>query len=68
MTSRPARIWFVEKRLGLDQNLELNKNFGLNTNLTYVSKLGEEGVAVYNYLYTSQTECHSVPDRDIFAK
>ena len=41
--------------------------FGLNTNLAYVSKLGEEGVVVYNYLFTSQRESHSVPDRDFFA-
>ena len=38
--------------------------FGLNTYLAYVSKLGEEGVVVYNYLFTSQRESHSVPDRD----
>ena len=41
--------------------------FGLNTNLAYVSKLGEEGVVVYNYLFTSQRESHSVPDSDFFA-
>ena len=41
--------------------------FGLNTNLVYVSKLGEEGLVVYDYLFTSQRECHFVPDRDFFA-
>ena len=41
--------------------------FGLNTNLAYQSKLGEEGLVVYNYLFTSQRESHSVPDRDFFA-
>ena len=41
--------------------------FGLNTNLAYISKLGEEGLVVYNYLFTSQREPHSVPDRDFFA-
>ena len=35
--------------------------------MAYVSKLGEEGVVVYNYLFTSQRESHSVPDRDFFA-
>ena len=40
--------------------------FGLNTYLAYVSKLEEEGVAVYNYLFTSQRESHSIPDRDFF--
>ena len=39
----------------------------LNTNLAYVSKLGEEGVVAYNYLFTSQRESHSVPDKDFFA-
>ena len=33
--------------------------FGLNTNLAYVSRLGEEGAVVYNYLFTSQRESHS---------
>ena len=41
--------------------------FGLNTNLAYISKLGEEDLVVYNYLFTSQREPHSVPDRDFFA-
>ena len=41
--------------------------FGLNTNLSYVSKLGEEGLVVYDYLFTSQREPHFVPDRDFFA-
>ena len=41
--------------------------FGLNTNLACVSKLGEEGLVVYDYLFTSQRESHSVPDRDFFA-
>ena len=42
-------------------------HFGLNTNLAYVSTLGEEGLVVYNYLFTSQREPHFVPDRDFFA-
>ena len=41
--------------------------FGLNTNLAYVSKLGEEVVVVHDYLFTSQREPHSVPGRDVFA-
>ena len=41
--------------------------FELNTDLSYLSKLGEEGLVVYNYLFTSQRESHSVPDRDFFA-
>ena len=40
--------------------------FELNTNLSYLSKLGEEGLVVYSYLFTSQRESHSVPDRDFF--
>ena len=35
--------------------------------MAYVSKLGEEGLVVYDYLFTSQRECHFVPDRDFFA-
>ena len=35
--------------------------------MAYVSKLGDEGVVVYNYLFTPQREHHSVPDRDYFA-
>ena len=31
-------------------------------------KLGEEGAVVYNYLFTSQRDSHSVPDRDFFAR
>ena len=41
--------------------------FGLNLNLVYVIKLGEEGVVVEDYLFTSQRKSHSVPDRDYFA-
>ena len=37
--------------------------FALNINLAYVSKLGEEGLVVYDYLFTSQRKSHSVPDR-----
>ena len=40
--------------------------FGLDTNLAYVSKLGEEGLVVNDYLFTSQRESHSLPDRDFF--
>ena len=29
--------------------------FGLNINLAYVSKFGEEGLVVYDYLFTSQS-------------
>ena len=35
-------------------------------NLVYVSKLVEEGL-VYEYLFTSQRESHSIPDMDFFA-
>ena len=28
---------------------------------------GEEGLVVYDYLFTSQKESHSVPDMDFFA-
>ena len=41
--------------------------FGLNTDLVYLSKFGEEGLVVTDYLFTSQRESHSVPDRDSFA-
>ena len=40
---------------------------GLNTNLVFVSKFGGEGLVVFDYLFTSQRESHSVPDRDFFA-
>ena len=40
--------------------------FDQNTNLVYVSKLGEKGLVVCDYLFTSQRESHSVPDRDFF--
>ena len=40
--------------------------FGLDTNLAYVSKLGEEVLVVNDYLFTSQRESHSLPDRDFF--
>ena len=35
--------------------------------MAYVSKLGEEGLLVYDYLFNSQRESHFVPDRDFFA-
>ena len=35
--------------------------------MVYVIKLGEEGVVVEDYLFTSQRKSHSVPDRDYFA-
>ena len=41
--------------------------FGLNTDLVYLSKFGEEGLVVTDYPFTSQRESHSVPDRDFFA-
>ena len=41
--------------------------FGLNTNLAYVSKLGEEGVVVCSYLFMSQRQSHSFPDRAFLA-
>ena len=34
-------------------------------NLVYVSKLVEEGL-VYEFLFTSQRESHSIPDMDFF--
>ena len=40
--------------------------FGLDTNLACVSKLGEEVLVVNDYLFTSQRESHSLPDRDFF--
>ena len=40
---------------------------GLNTNLACESKLGEEGLVVYDYPFTCQREHHFVPDRDFFA-
>ena len=33
----------------------------------YPMYLGEKGVVVYDYLFTSQRASHSVPDRDFFA-
>ena len=41
--------------------------FGQNTNLAYVTKLGEKSVVVYNHLFTSQREYQSGPDRDFLA-
>ena len=35
--------------------------------MAYVSKLGEEGLVVYEYLFTFQRESHFVPDMDFFA-
>ena len=32
-----------------------------------IKNLGEEGFVVYDYLFTSQRESHSLPDRDFFA-
>ena len=40
--------------------------FWNSINLAYASQNGEEDL-VYNYLFTSQRESHSVPDMDIFA-
>ena len=37
-----------------------------STNSACVSELGEKGL-VYDYLFTSQRESHSVPDMDFFA-
>ena len=65
------KIWVGQKSFyryeGRFYWLNIGKHFGLNTNLAHVSKLGEEGLVVYNYLFTSQRESHSVPDRDFFA-
>ena len=41
--------------------------FGLNTNLAYVSKLGEEDLVVRDYVFTSQRESHLFPDGNFFA-
>ena len=41
--------------------------FGLNINLAYASKLGEEGFLAYDYFFTPQRESRSVPDMDFFA-
>ena len=62
-----AFFLFQRKLYALFSTIAFLIYFGLNTNLAYVSKLGEEGVVVYNYLFTSQRESHSVPDRDFFA-
>ena len=35
--------------------------------MAYVSKLGEEGLVIYDDLFTSQRESHFVPDRNFFA-
>ena len=35
--------------------------------LAYVSRLGEDGLVVYDYLFSYQRESQSVPDRNIFA-
>ena len=43
----------------------LSELFWDSIDLAYVSKLGEEGL-VYDYLFTSQEETHSVPDMDFF--
>ena len=40
---------------------------GLNTNLACVSKLGEQGLVVYDYPFICQRQHHFVPDRDFFA-
>ena len=65
------KIWVGQKSFyryeGRFYWLNIGKHFGLNTNLAHVSKLGEEGLVVYNYLFTSQREPHFVPDRDFFA-
>ena len=36
-------------------------------NLAYLSKRGEESLVAYNYVFSSQRESHSVPERDFFA-
>ena len=35
--------------------------------MVYLSKLGEEGLVVYNYLFTAERESQSVQDTDFFA-
>ena len=61
-------VW-VEK-YGLVKNFFYRyecREIGLNTNLACVSKLGEQGLVVYDCPFTCQREHHFVPDRDFFA-
>ena len=64
-----GRLYFFlfQRSLYVLFSISILINFGLNTNLVYASKLGEEGLVVYDYLFTSQRESHFVPDRDFFA-
>ena len=64
-----GRLYFFlfQRRLYVLFSLSFLIYFGLNTNFAYVSKLGEDGLVVYDYLFTSQRESHSLPDRDFFA-
>ena len=63
------RLYFFlfQRKLFVLFSLSFLMYFGLNTNLAYVSKLGEEGLVVQDYLFTSQRESHSLPDRVFFA-
>ena len=59
--------FLFQRRLYVLFAISILMYFELSTNLAYVSKLGEEGLVVYDYLFTSQRESHFVPDRDFFA-
>ena len=59
--------FLFQRRLYVLFAISILMYFELSTNLAYVSKLGEEGLVVYDYLFIPQRECHFVPDRDFFA-
>ena len=60
-------FFLFQRRMYVLFSLSFLIYFGLNTNLVYVLKLGEDGLVVYDYLFTSQRASHSLPDRDFFA-
>ena len=64
-----GRLYFslVQRKLYVLISISFLIYFLLNTNLAYGLKLGEEGLLVYDYLFTSQRKSHSVPDTDFFA-
>ena len=64
-----GRLYFFlfQSKLYVLFSLSFLMYFGLNTNLAYVSKLGQEGLVVQDYLFTSQRESRSLPDRVFFA-
>ena len=60
-----GRLYFcLFQRLYIFLSISFSIYFGIIF-LTYISKFGEEGL-VYDYLFTSQREPHSVPDMDFF--